>query len=154
MRPQATFSFFIFLQLFHFFTLLVAPSSSSLLPPRPSFLLVPPSSLFLFLPRPALSQSLRFHKRPIFIEFDESVTDRPTDGRTNRRTDKAYYRDARTHLKRRENDQEREMAPMDRSDHQFDLWSAKSDLWIYKKSKKRREKSPSIRMTLKNGSLT
>ena len=40
MRPQATFSFFIFLQLFHF----VAPSSSSLLPPRPSFLLVPPSS--------------------------------------------------------------------------------------------------------------
>ena len=32
MRPQATFSIFIFLQLFHFFTLLVAPSSSSLLP--------------------------------------------------------------------------------------------------------------------------
>ena len=45
MRPQATFSFFIFLQLFHLFTLLVAPSSSSLLPPRPSFLLLPLSSL-------------------------------------------------------------------------------------------------------------
>ena len=83
MRPQATFSFFIFLQLFHFFTLLVAPSSSSLLPPRPSFLLVPPSSLFLFLPRPALSQSLRIHKRPFFIEFDKSVTDGPTNGPTD-----------------------------------------------------------------------
>ena len=92
MRPQATFSFFIFLQLFHFFTLLVAPSSSSLLPPRPSFLLVPPSSLFLFLPRPALSQSLRIHKRPFFIEFDESVTDQPTDQRTDGRTNP--YRDA------------------------------------------------------------
>ena len=34
MRLQATFSFFIFLQLFHFFTLLLAPSSSSLLPPH------------------------------------------------------------------------------------------------------------------------
>ena len=100
MRPQATFSFFILLQLFHFFTLLVAPSSSSLLPPRPSFLLVPPSSLFLFLPRPALSQSLRIHKRPFFIDFDESVTDQRTNGPTNGRTDKASYRDARTHLKR------------------------------------------------------
>ena len=88
-----------FFQLFHFFTLLVAPSSSSLLPPRPSFLLVPPSSLFLFLPRPALSQSLRIHKRPFFIDFDESVTNGPTDGPTDRRTDKASYRDARTHLK-------------------------------------------------------
>ncbi len=105
------------LQLFHFF-ILVAPSSSPRLPPRPSFLLVPPSSLFLFLPRPALSQSLRIHKRPFFIEFDESVTDGrtdqrtdgTTDGRTNGRTDqrtegptdgrtdKASYRDARTHL--------------------------------------------------------
>ena len=87
MRPQATFSFFIFLQLFHFFTLLIAPSSSSsLLPPRPSFLLVPPSSLFLFLPRLALSQSLRIHKRPFFIDFDESVTDGRTNQRTNQRT--------------------------------------------------------------------
>ena len=83
MRPQATFSFFIFLQLFHFFTFLVAPSSSSLLPPRPSFLLVPPSSLFLFLPLPVLSRSLRIPKRPFFIGFDESVTDRPTDQPTD-----------------------------------------------------------------------
>ena len=35
MRPQATFSFFIFLQLLHFFTLLVAPSSLSIFSPRP-----------------------------------------------------------------------------------------------------------------------
>ena len=97
MRPQATFSFFIFLQLFHFFTLIVAPSSPSLLPPRRSFLLVAPFSLFLFLHRPALSRSLRIHKRPFFIKFDESVTNQRTDGRT----DKASCRDARTHLKRR-----------------------------------------------------
>ncbi len=90
MRLQATFHFFIFfifLQLFHFFTLLVAPSSSPLFPPRPSFLLVPPSSLFLFLPRPTLPQSLRIHKRPFFIDFDESVTDGRTDQRTDGRTD-------------------------------------------------------------------
>ena len=116
MRPQATFSFSIFLQLLHFFTLLVAPcsssllaprrslllvapSSSSLLPPRCSFLLVPPSSLFLFLPRPAQSQSFRIHKRPFFIDFDESVTDGRTNGPTNRRMVKASYRDARTYLK-------------------------------------------------------
>ena len=79
-------SFFIFLQLFHFFTLLVAPSSSSLLPPRPSFLLVPLSSLSLFLPRPELSESFRIRKRPFFTEFDESVTDRRTDGPTDRPT--------------------------------------------------------------------
>ncbi len=105
MRPQATFSFFIFLQLFHFSTLLIAPSStsqlssSSILPPRPSFLLVPPSSTSLFLPRPALSKSFSIRKRPVFIDLDESVTDGPTDRPTNGRTDKASYRDARTHLK-------------------------------------------------------
>ncbi len=74
----------------------VHPSSSSILPPRPSFLLVPPSSTSLFLPRPALSKSFRIRKRPVFIDLDESVTDGPAD----RRTDKASYRDARTHLKR------------------------------------------------------
>merc|ERR1719427_1342077 len=107
MRPQATFSFFIF------FTLLsssllpprrsflrVHPSSASILPPRPSFRLVPPSSTFPFLPRPALSKSYRIRKRPVFIDLDESVTDGPTDRPTNGRTDKASYRDARTHLKR------------------------------------------------------
>merc|ERR1712002_1365915 len=83
MRPQATFSFFILLQLFYFFTLLIPPSSSSLLPPRPSFLLVPPSSLSLFLPRPALSESFRIRNWPFFIDLDESVTDQPTNGRTN-----------------------------------------------------------------------
>ena len=78
MRPQATFSFFIFLQLFHFFTLLVAPSSSSLLPPRPSFLLVPPSSFVLFLPRPALPQSIKGHFSSILTKAQR--TDGPTDG--------------------------------------------------------------------------
>ena len=68
-------------------TLLVAPSSSSLLSPRPSFLLAPPSPLFLFLPRPALSQSLKIHKRPFFIDFDESVTNQRTNGRTDQRTE-------------------------------------------------------------------
>ena len=41
MRPQATFSFFIFLQLF------ISSLSSSLIPPCPSFLLIPPSSSLL-----------------------------------------------------------------------------------------------------------
>ena len=50
MRPQATFSFFIFLQFSPFFTHLVAPCSSSLLPPRCSFLLAPPSSSSLLPP--------------------------------------------------------------------------------------------------------
>ena len=77
MRPQATFSFFIFLQLFHFFSLLVAPSSSLLLPP------CPPSSSSLFLPRPALSKSLRIHRRPFFIKFDKSVTDQTTNQPTH-----------------------------------------------------------------------
>ena len=77
MRPQATFSFFIFLQLFHFFTLLVVPSSSSLLSPCFSFLLVSPSSSSLFLPLPALSTSYRFRERPFFIDLDKRVTDGP-----------------------------------------------------------------------------
>ena len=38
----------------------------------------------------------------IFPVFDESLTDGPTDQRTNQPTDKASYRDARTHLKRHE----------------------------------------------------
>ena len=93
MRPQATFSFFIFLQLFHFFTRrsfpLVAPSSSPLFPPCPSFLLVTPSSSSLlspfpfFLLVPALSRSLRICKRLFFINFDESITDGPTDASKN-----------------------------------------------------------------------
>ena len=116
MRPQATFSFFIFLQLFHFFTLLIAPSSTSFLPPCPSFLLVPPSSSSLlphrpsflldplsssslFLLRSALSKSFENPKHPFFTKFDESATDGPTNQPTNQRTDKPSYRDARTHLK-------------------------------------------------------
>ena len=110
MRPQATFSFFFFIFItFSFFLspccsfLLVAPSSSSQLPPRPYCLLVPPSPSSLFLPRPALSKPLRILKRSFFIDFDESVTNRrtnqPTDGRTDHWTDKASYRNARTHLK-------------------------------------------------------
>ena len=74
MRPRATFSFFIF------FTLLVALSSSSLpLPPRLSFFLVHHLD-FLEVP-----------KHPYFTEFDERVTDGPT----NRLTEDAW-----THTKR------------------------------------------------------
>ena len=101
LKPLFHFSFF--LQLFHFFALIVALLSSSLLPAHsscPSFLLVPPRpSSSLFLTRPAPSESFRIRKRPFFIDFDESVTDQPTNGRTNGRTDKASYRDARTHIK-------------------------------------------------------
>ena len=80
--------FYLFILLPRRSFLLVTHSSSSLFPPRCSFLLVTPSSLSLFLPRPALSKSLRIHKRPFFIDFDESVTDRPTDGPTDRPTDR------------------------------------------------------------------
>ena len=95
MRPQATFSFFIFFYNFFIFSLSssllpprrsflrIPPYSSSLLPPRPSFLLVPPSSLSLFLPRPALSESFRIRKWPFFIDLDESVTNQPTDRPTD-----------------------------------------------------------------------
>ena len=68
MRPQATFSFFIFFTTFSFFHsphrsfLHVAPFSASILPPHPSFLLVPPSSSSLFFPRPELSRSFRIRK--------------------------------------------------------------------------------------------
>ena len=43
-QDRASFSFFNFLQFFHFFTFLVDPSSSSLLPPHPSYHIVPLSS--------------------------------------------------------------------------------------------------------------
>ena len=99
MRPLATFSFVIFQLLFHFFTLLVPPSS------RPSFLLVLPSSPSLpprpsFFPRPALSNSSRSSKSRFFIDFDESITDGPTNRPTNRPTDEASYRDADASKKR------------------------------------------------------
>ena len=79
---EPLFSFSFFLQLFHFFILLVPPSSS------------------LFLPRPALSKSLRICKRPFFIDFDKSVTNGQINQRTDQPTDKASNRDARTHLKK------------------------------------------------------
>ena len=60
-----------FFQFCPIFTLLVAPSSSSLLPPRP-----------------ALSVSFSIRKRPFFIDFDESVTDQRTDRPTNGPTDR------------------------------------------------------------------
>ena len=101
MRPLATFSFFIFLTTFFiFFTLLVPPSSPSLLPPCPSFLLVPPSSSSLLPPHPTLFKSLRIRKSPFFIDFDETIIDRPTDGST----DKASYKDADASKKRVGND--------------------------------------------------
>ena len=106
MRPQATFSFFIFLQLFLFFHsprrsfLVVSPSSSLLLPPRCSFLLVAPSSPFLFLPRPAVSKSVRGHFSSILTKalWTDGPTDRRTDQPTNRRT--RPFIEMRTHLTR------------------------------------------------------
>ena len=80
MRPQATFSFFIFY--YNFFVFFLSPHRS--------FLLVPPSSSSHFFPRPALYNSFRIRKSPLIIDFHESIT----DGRTNRPTDKASYRDA------------------------------------------------------------
>ena len=76
--------FFIFHFVYNFF---IFSLSSSLLPPRRSLLLAPPSSSPLLPLRPALSQSLRIHKRPFFIDFDKSVTDRRTNGRTDGPTD-------------------------------------------------------------------
>ena len=96
MRPQATFSFFIFslsLSPFH-------PRRSFLLiPPRPSFLFVPLSSSSLLLNR---LESVKGHFSSIWTKA------LPTDGRTdgltnqpaNQQTDKASYRDSRTHLKK------------------------------------------------------
>ena len=89
--------FFHFLKNFSIFSLsllpliLVAPSSLSLLPPGCSFLLVPPSSLLLFPVCPSFFlvyhlEFLKVPKHPFFTKFDESATDRPTDGRTNGRT--------------------------------------------------------------------
>ena len=106
MRPLATFHYSFFslsssLLPPHPFFLLITPSSSSLLPPRHSFLLVTPSSSSLFFPRPALSKSIRIRKSPFYINFDESITNRPTDQRTDRRTRPLI--EMRTHLKRKEN---------------------------------------------------
>ena len=91
MRPQATFSFFIFLQLFHFFTLLIAPSSTSLLSPRPSFLLVHPSSSSLLPPHPSF----------LFVPPSSSslLPPHPSKRRTDRRIRPLI--EMRTHLKRR-----------------------------------------------------
>ena len=90
------FHFPFFLITFSFFTLLISPSSSSLVPPHPLFLLVPyssssllpsrpsfllpSSSSSLYLPLPALSKSFRTRKRLFFIDFNESVTDQRTKG--------------------------------------------------------------------------
>ena len=79
--------FFIFHFFYNFF---IFSLSSSLLPPRPSFLLVPPSSS-LFLP---LSKTFRIHDSPFFIDFDESIMDGRTDGPINGPMDKASYRNA------------------------------------------------------------
>ena len=71
--------------LFHFFTLLVALHSSSLLPSRPSFLLVPPYP-FSFLVQHCLN-----HLEPVNGHFSliwtkALPTDRPTDGPMDGRT--------------------------------------------------------------------
>jgi len=105
MRPQATFAFFILFKTFSFFRsprrsfILVAPSSS--------FLLVPLSSSSLLPLRPSffLVQYLLNHLESVKGHFSSILTkalrtNQPTDGPTNGRTDKASYRDARTHLKK------------------------------------------------------
>ena len=84
MRPRATFSFFIVLQLLHCLTLFVAPSSSSVLPPRPSFV--------------QHSESLRIRKGHFSSILTKAL---PTDERTNGRTDGRTRPliEMRTHLK-------------------------------------------------------
>ena len=64
--------------------LFVAPFLSSPFPFRRFFLLTAPSS-FLF---PTLFVSFRTCKPCYFIKFDQSVTDEPTDGRADGRTNK------------------------------------------------------------------
>ena len=80
----------IFLTTFHFFTLLVLPSSSSLLPPHPSFLLIPPSSSSLLPPRPSffIIQHCPNHLESVKVHFSSILTKAlPTNGPTNGRTD-------------------------------------------------------------------
>ena len=94
------FIFSFFLSLF----LPVPPSSPSLLPPRPSFLLVPPSSSSLLSPFPSffLVQQCLNHLESVKV-YSSSIltkalpTDRPTAGRTDRRTRPLI--EMRTHLK-------------------------------------------------------
>ena len=81
MRPLANFSFFIFQQLSHFFTLLVPPSS------RPSFFLVQQCLNHL--------ESEKIHFSAILTKA--LPTDGPTDGRTDKRT--RPLKEMRTHLK-------------------------------------------------------
>ena len=69
--------------------LLVAPSSSSLLSPCSSFFLVQHCLNHL--------ESIKGHSSLILTKA--WLTDQRTNQRSNRRTDKASYRDARTHLK-------------------------------------------------------
>ena len=81
MRPQATFLFFIFSQLFHFFTLLVALSYSSHLPTLPSFFLVQHLLNLLESVKGLFSSILTKALR-------SDRTDRPTD----QRTEYAFYK--------------------------------------------------------------
>ena len=83
------FSIFHFLQLFHFFTLFDAPSSSSLLPPHPSLLFFPPSSSSLLPPCSSyfLVQHCLNHLETIKCHFSPYLTKAlPTNQRTNQRT--------------------------------------------------------------------
>ena len=83
MRPRATFSF-IFFSTFSFFHSLRQP-----------FLLVSPSSSSLF--SSSSTKSFRIRESPFFIDFDEGITNRPTNQRTDRRTRPLI--EMRTHLK-------------------------------------------------------
>ena len=89
------FSFFIFLQLFHFFTLLVAPSS---------FLLIAPSSWSLLPPRPSffLVQHCLNHFESVKGHFSSIWTKAlPTDQRTNQRTNQRTDGRTRPHIEMR-----------------------------------------------------
>ena len=82
LKPLFHFSFF-----YNFF---IFSLSSSLLPPRRSFLLVPPSSSSLLPPRPSffLVQQCLNHLESVNGHFSSIWTKAlPTDGRTNGRTD-------------------------------------------------------------------
>ena len=71
MRPLATLSF-----IYYFSTILIAPFSTSLLPPCSSFLIAAFS--------PSLLPTFHFIQKRLFLKFDESG---PRDGRTYRTTD-------------------------------------------------------------------
>ena len=88
----------------HFFTPLIAPSSSSLLHPRPSFLLIPPSSSSPLPPDPSffLIQHCPDHLKSVKVHSSSILTKAlPTNRRTNQPTNHPTNRRTRPHIEMR-----------------------------------------------------